>query len=274
MLAVTSPKIVYLSAGFQLALERAYWLDEVTGLSVSLTTGDDGGTFLNTALDIVHDSVVLGLRNLRTLVGGLIEWISAWLAWHLRRRSNVPDSKLGSGGLELLGELVVNALLDVDSGTSTTSLTVVEAGISASNEHILKMSSQDTLTSVCDGIVNVGIVKDDVGTLSTELERDLLQVGLRSLLEDLLSDSGRTGKGDLVDSWGRSKSLTDGRTVTDNDVDDTSGDTGLDKEFRHVHGGKRGQLGRLHDDSTSGSEGGSDLPREHVERLGVRNRTV
>lgn len=53
-----------------------YWLDEVTGLAVSLTTSDDGSTLLNTALDVVHDSVVLGLRDLRTLVGGLREWIT------------------------------------------------------------------------------------------------------------------------------------------------------------------------------------------------------
>jgi hypothetical protein len=53
-----------------------YWLDEVTGLTVSLTTSDDGGTFLDTAFDVVHDSVVLGLRNLRTLVGGLGEGVT------------------------------------------------------------------------------------------------------------------------------------------------------------------------------------------------------
>jgi hypothetical protein len=54
-----------------------YWLNEVTGLSVSLTTSDDGSTFLNTTFDVVHDSVVLGLRDLRTLVGGLREWVTS-----------------------------------------------------------------------------------------------------------------------------------------------------------------------------------------------------
>ena len=57
--------------------EITYWLDEVTGLSVSLTTSDDGGTLLNTTFNVVHDSVVLGLRDLRTLVGGLREWVTA-----------------------------------------------------------------------------------------------------------------------------------------------------------------------------------------------------
>lgn len=40
---------------------RTHRLDEVPGLTVTLTAGDDGRTFLLTALDIVHDSVVLGL---------------------------------------------------------------------------------------------------------------------------------------------------------------------------------------------------------------------
>lgn len=133
----------------------------------------------------------------------------------------------------------------------------------------MECNSQDTLTGVCDGIVDIGIVKDDVGTLSTELKRYLLQVGVGSLFEDLLTDGGRTGESDLVDSRRRSKGLTDGRSVTDNDVDDTSGDTSLLDELGHVHGGEGSQLGRLHDDGTSGGKSGSDLPGEHVEGLQV-----
>ena len=83
---------------------------------MSLTTSDKGGTLLLTTLDVVHDSVVLGLRDLRTLVGGSSE--------------GVTDSELGGGSLELFDKLVVDALLDVDSRTSTTGLTVVEAGMS------------------------------------------------------------------------------------------------------------------------------------------------
>jgi hypothetical protein len=143
---------------------------------------------------------------------------------------------------------------------------VVEAVISNECETD-QIHLQDTLASVCDGIVDIGIIKDDVGTLSTELERNLLQVTVCGLFEDLLSDSGRTSEGDLVDSRRRSKGLTNSRTVTDNDVDDTSGDTSLLDELGHVQGCEGGQLGRLHDDGTSGSECGSDLPREHVKGL-------
>jgi hypothetical protein len=112
--------------------QMTYWLDEVTGLAVSLTTSDDGSTLLNTALDVVHDSVVLGLRDLGTLVGGLVEGVTVVqhgpVVWH---GSGLPDSELGGGSLELLGELIVNTLLDVDPGSGTACLTVVEAVLSA-----------------------------------------------------------------------------------------------------------------------------------------------
>jgi len=186
----------------------------------------------------------------------------------IENSGHLPDLELGSSSLELLCELVVNTLLDVNPGTSTTSLTVVEAVISGEHK-IHQMNLQDTLTGVCDGVVNIGIIEDDVGTLSTELERDLLQVTVCGLFKNLLSDSGRTSEGDLVDSGGGGKGLSDGRTVTDNDVDDTSGDTSLLDELGHVHGSEGSQLGGLHDDGTSGCECWSDLPGEHVEGLRV-----
>jgi hypothetical protein len=105
------------------------------------------------------------------------------------KSKSLPDLELSSGSLELLSELVVNTLLDVNPGTSTTSLTVVEAVISNECETD-QIHLQDTLASVCDGIVDIGIIKDDVGTLSTELKRDLLQVTVCGLFEDLLSHSG------------------------------------------------------------------------------------
>jgi hypothetical protein len=131
MLAVTSPKIVYvISTDAPRRQAKTYRLDEVTLLSVSLTTGDDGSALLLTALDVVHDSVVLGLRDLRTLVGSSLEWITAYQLIPLcARLSYSPDLKLGGGSLELLGELVVDALLNVDSRTSATCLTVVEADL-------------------------------------------------------------------------------------------------------------------------------------------------
>lgn len=53
---------------------------------------------------------------------------------------NLPDLELGSSSLELLSELVVNTLLDVNPGTSTTSLTVVEAVISSERARCTKFT--------------------------------------------------------------------------------------------------------------------------------------
>lgn len=55
-------------------------------------------------------------------------WLSAVFA--IVNSKSLPDLELSSGSLELLCELVVNTLLYVNPGTSTTGLTVVEADIS------------------------------------------------------------------------------------------------------------------------------------------------
>jgi hypothetical protein len=90
-----------------------YWLDEVAFLAVSLTASNDSGALGLSALDVVHDPVVLRLRDLGTLVGQGVEWVS--------------NTQLGSGLNEEVGEFVVNPLLDVDTGSGATGLTVVEA---------------------------------------------------------------------------------------------------------------------------------------------------
>ena len=86
-------------------------LDEVTLVAVALTTSDNGGTLLLTGVDVAHDTVVLELRDLRTLEGLLVE--------------GVANLVLLSSLLEGSEELVVDTLLDVDTGTSAAALTVV-----------------------------------------------------------------------------------------------------------------------------------------------------
>ena len=153
-----------------------------------LTTGDDLRTLLFAGLDVAHNPVALSLRDHGALVRVLVEGVS-----DLERLGLL---------LEAGGELVVDALLDEDSGSSATRLTAVEAGVSNGGwkmrnrklyasettrvtpdgvgraDEKVELHLQDTLRSVLDGVVEVRIVEDDVGTLTTELERDLLQVGL------------------------------------------------------------------------------------------------
>ena len=73
----------------------------------------------------------------------------------------VTDDVLARPLLELLDELVVDALLDVDSRTGTAALTVVK---------------EDTEVDPRDGVVDVCVVEDNVRALATEFQCNLLQV--------------------------------------------------------------------------------------------------
>ena len=59
------------------------------------------------------------------------------------------------------------------------------------------MVEEETESRPGDGLVDVGIVEDNVGRLSSELESDGFQVGSGGSLHDLSSDSGRSREGDL-----------------------------------------------------------------------------
>ena len=48
-----------------------------------------------------------------------------------------------------------------------------------------------------NGLVQIGIVKDDGGTLASEFEGDLLQVGLGGSLHDLTANESATSEGNL-----------------------------------------------------------------------------
>lgn len=104
----------------------AHRLDKVTVLAESLSTSDHLGTLFFTALDVTHDSVALNLRDLRTLVRLGVKGVS--------------DLQLLGLGLESSDKLVVNTLLDEDSGSGTASLTVVEADLSGISIGILVLT--------------------------------------------------------------------------------------------------------------------------------------
>lgn len=95
-----------------------------------------------------------------------------------------------------------------------------------------------------DGLVEVGVVVNDVGRLSSELEGDTLQVGLGSSGHDLATDRGRTGESDLLDLEVRRDGGTDSVSVTSDDVDDT-GRKDLSDEGASVGGRKGRSLGSL-----------------------------
>lgn len=210
------------------------WLDVVALVSVALTTNLDLGTGLLALLDVAHDTVELELRDLGALEG-------VWLEW-------VADLVLVGTLLEAGHELVVDALLDEDTGAGTAALAVVVV---------------DAEVDPADGIVNVGVVEDDVGALSAELEGDLLQVRLGGGLEDLATNDGGAGEGNLVDIHVGGDGGTGNTTEARNDVDNTGGETSLDDEVADVETAERGLLCGLHDDGVTGGQGRADLPGKH-----------
>lgn len=79
---------------------------------MSVSSHECLGTRLLSVINVSHDSVELKLRDLRTLEGIALEWVT-----------DLESLDLCS---ELLHELVVDAFLDVDSGSSAAALSVVE----------------------------------------------------------------------------------------------------------------------------------------------------
>jgi hypothetical protein len=184
--------------------------------------------------NLLHNAVELELGNLRALesVG----------------REGIADDVLLCALLELLDEVVVDALLDIDTSTGAAGLAVVE---------------EDTKVDPRDGVVNVGILEDDVGRLATELEGDLLQVGGGGGLEDCAADDGGTSEGDLVDVHVRGESGTSDLTEAGDDVDDTRREASFLDECGGNESAKRGLLGGLQDDCVTASNGRANLPCPH-----------
>jgi len=209
-------------------------LDEVALVALALAARLDRGTGLLALLDVGHDAVELELGDLRSLEGILLE--------------GVTDSVLGSTLPEPLKELVVNLLLDVDTRTSAAALSVVEV---------------DTKVDPVDSLIDVGIGKNNVRALATELEGNLLQVGASSRLHDLATDNSGTSEGNLVNAHVSGHGGTGDLTETGNDVDHTRGKASLLDQCTGNVRRKRGLLSSLQDDCVTGGDGGTDLPCPH-----------
>lgn len=212
-------------------------LDVVTLFTMARSTSDHLGAGLLTLIDVSHDPVKLHLRDLGTLERLRVE--------------RVADLVFLRALLEERQELVIDGFVHQDTRAGGTALAVVEV---------------DTQVDVLDGVVQIGVGKDDVGRLAAQLEGDFLEVALRCDLEDLAAHQRRAGKGHLVDIHvGRDRSARHAPESRE-DVDDTGGEAGLLDQFGHVQSGKRRLLGRFEDNGVAGGNGRSDLPRPHEQR--------
>lgn len=212
-------------------------LDEVALVTVALAARLDDGALLLASLDVLHDAVVLQLADLGPLEGVLGEWVA--------------DLVLLGALLEGFDELVIDALLHVDTRAGAAALPVVVV---------------DAEVDPVDGVLDVGIVEDDVGRLAAQLERDLLQVGRRRCLHDLSADTRGAGEGDLVDVHVGGDGGTGGPSEARDDVDDAWGEAGLLDKLCCHEGGEGCLLGGLQDDGVTRRQGGAQLPRPHKQR--------
>ena len=122
-----------------------YRLDEVALLAVAVTTQGNSGTLLLAAIDTIHNAVKLELRYLGSLECSLLKGIAEF----------VPGRTL----LESGDELVIDAFLDQQAGSSTAALTMIK---------------EDTEVGPGDGAVNFGVAEDEIRRFPAQLKSHLL----------------------------------------------------------------------------------------------------
>src|SRR6266480_7815688 len=96
----------------------------------------------------------------------------------------IADAKRRQPALELLHDGLVDRLLDEQARAGAADVPLVEV---------------DAVDDPLDGLIESGVVEDDVRGLAAELERELLSRS-RELALDRLADLGGAGEGDLVDA--------------------------------------------------------------------------
>ena len=210
------------------------WLDEVSLITQTLTTNLNLSALLLAVLNVLHDSVELDLGDLWALEGIILEWIS--------------DLVCVCALAETGDELIVDAGLDVDTGTSAAGLSVVE---------------EDSEVNPGDSVIDISIIENDVWRLATQLKSNLLQVGVSGGLHDQATDGGGAGEGDLVDVHVGGEVGSGDAAESGDDVDDSWWETGLLDEVGGVEGGERGLLGGLEDDGVTAGNSWADLPCPH-----------
>lgn len=114
--------------------------------------------------------------------------------------------------MDEITNLIVDTLLNIDTRPSTAALAMVV---------------EDSEVDPADCIIDVRVIEDDVGALSTKLQSNLLQVAVCGGLHDGSANSGGAGERNLVDIHvggdRRSSNLSDTRE----DIDDTRGEASL-----------------------------------------------
>src|SRR5450830_986195 len=170
-------------------------------------TGQQGGAFLDTDLDVAGDLVIVGLSDHRANLG----------FWVLRV---ADDQALGAGG-KLGDELRVDAFLNEDPATGGAAFTV---------------EREDGEQCRVEGAVQVGVFEDQHRRLAAQFHGVLFQAGG---LHDFLAGGGAAGEGDRPHVGVPDQCVTGRGAVALDDVEHALGNTSLDGQTPQFIGSQR-----------------------------------
>ena len=120
--------------------------------------------------------------------------------------------------------------------------------------------------AVGDGLLQVGVVEDDVGGLAAELQRHPLH-GLRGHLGDPLAGAGRAGERHHVDVGVGGDGLTDDRAEPGDEVEHAGGQPDLVDDLGQDERVDRRHLAGLEHDGVAGGERRRHLQGDLVQRV-------
>ena len=126
-----------------------------------------------------------------------------------------------------------------------------------------RTDAQDTKGSPVHGLLQVCVVKDDIGALSAQFQGYVLQVALGRCFQDLAPDECRTSEGDFLDLHVMSDSIANSVSVADEDVDDAGRETSLVDELGYAESSQGCELRGLENDGVSRCQRGPEFPSQH-----------
>ena len=162
----------------------------------------------------------------------------------------VADPEGREAALELGDDLVGDVLLDEQARAGAAHLALVE---------------EDAVDDPLDGLVEGGVVEDDVGGLAAELEGRLLARCRRWSGRSALPTSVEPVKA-ILSTSGCSTRACPVAAVAGDDVDDAGRQLGLLAHLGEEQRRERRRLGGLEHDGVAGGERRRDLPRQHEQR--------
>ena len=173
----------------------------------------------------------------------------AGAAGRVQRIARLPVAGLGQQALD---ELVVDRTLHQQARVRRTDLALVEE------------NAEGGLFRRQVKIAAIG--EHQVRTLAAALQPDLLEVGLRGILHEVLADLGGAGEHQCVHLRVQAEGLAGLLAEARHHVQHAFRHPRLQGQLGQAQGGERRLLGRLEHHRVAGGQGRGELPGGHVER--------